>query len=70
MLSCTHRSMPGHQYKSCSLCLVRTTPWRVTVAPGYCYTERDRETGFSSVLLFTEAAQTLDCSWGVRSVLS
>jgi len=27
------------------------------VAPGYCYTDRHRETGFSSFLLFTEAGE-------------
>lgn len=27
------------------------------MASGYCYTDRDKEKGFSSVLLFTEAGQ-------------
>lgn len=27
------------------------------MAPGYCYTDRDRDAGFNSVLLFTEAGR-------------
>lgn len=33
-------------------------PAGVTVAPGYYYTDRDRETGLNSFLLFTEATLT------------
>eukprot|EP00064_Thunnus_orientalis_P012052 superscaffoldBa00001803_g12086 len=48
------------QSASCSACWEKEEQHdeRVTVAPGYCYTDRDRETGFSSVLLFTEAGRT------------